>query len=133
MCREARYFSLIEILVAMAILGMALAFLGRLAIQGSRISRNNQDLTQAALLAQEKMEEIFLLADSLPLAPGSQSSWGQGVWSSYQWKREISLPDPARPGLFELDISVSRSPDAASPLIRLHSALYQTQVQTMAQ
>jgi type II secretory pathway pseudopilin PulG len=133
MLRKSRHFLLVEILVAMAILGMGLAFLGQLAIQGSRIGRNNQALTQSALLAQEKMEEVFLLADSSPLTLGTQSGGGQSSQSSYQWKRTISQHDPARPGLFGIKVTVAYSANAASPLISLNSVLYQPPTRSVPQ
>jgi type II secretory pathway pseudopilin PulG len=125
MQRVCKSFLLVEVLVALGILGMALAFLGRIGIQGARITRNNQKQTQGVLLAQEKMEEVLLLADTMPVEVGVQDGAFDDSASGLRWRRSISVYDPARPGLFAVTVAVSRSRGGASPLVRLYSVIYQ--------
>jgi type II secretory pathway pseudopilin PulG len=125
MTRVCKRFLLVEVLVALGILGMGLAFLGRIGVQGARITRNNHRLTQGVLLAQEKMEEVFLLAEAMPLSVGVQAGEFDDSASGLLWRRSVSAYDAARPGLFSVTVAVSRSQAGASPLVRLYSVIHQ--------
>jgi general secretion pathway protein I len=60
-------FSLLEVLLALAILTMAIAVLGELARQGLRNAAAARDLTQAQLLCETKLAEIT--SGIQPLSP----------------------------------------------------------------
>lgn len=57
-------FSLLEILLALAILGSALAILSRIVDTGMIAARESRDLSAARILSQTKMAEILLEAQA---------------------------------------------------------------------
>ena len=65
MTRTRRAISLLEVILSLAILGMAMASLGELARIGLRNARVACDKSQAALLCESRMAEI-LAAGTLP-------------------------------------------------------------------
>ena len=76
-------FTLIEILIAMVILGTASAGLIHMQISSSNTLTNSRSLTTAVTLAQDKMEELKMLAPNHPdlvdLNPGNNGSLKQST------------------------------------------------------
>lgn len=66
-------FSLLEILLALAILGGSLAVLSRVADTGMSAARESRDLSAARILCQTKLSEVLLNAAS-GIAPQSVST-----------------------------------------------------------
>ena len=102
-------FSLLEILLALAILGGSLAILSRIADTGMSAARESRDLAAARILAQTKLCEVMLDAasgitpQSIPSAPfdapfDSQSS------SLYQYGVDVQ-PAPMS-GLLAIRVTV---------------------------
>lgn len=73
--RHRRAFSLLEILLALAILGGSLALLSRIVETGTSAAREARDLSVARLLCQTKLSELLLDSlgglspQSVPLGP----------------------------------------------------------------
>ncbi len=74
-------FTLIEIIVALAILGVSFALAMELLGTGVRSAKASQDYTNAALLARQKMAEIAVTS-SLTAAAGSGDFGGGFRWAS---------------------------------------------------
>ncbi|MBQ7501221.1 hypothetical protein IJT93_00700 [bacterium] len=86
-CRVGlRGYSLLELIIAFALLFIACAHLFSLYAFGTRAARTTKEATTAAFLAQEKMEEWQFGAEKL--LGGSQEGFGKGVYSSYKWRAE---------------------------------------------
>ena len=83
----ARGFTLLEIVVAMAILGIGLVILIELFGGGLRLGRTSQEYTKAAGYARIKLEEISLAAT---LAEGVQ----EGEFDNdFRWQTEVKKVD----------------------------------------
>ena len=92
-----RAFTLLEIMVALAIIGIAMVALLSLGNRSIGVHDRLQHLTQATLLAQQKMSESELEARRGGVA---QLASGEGVFTEpfadYRWRIEIiSTPLPA--------------------------------------
>ncbi len=107
MRRRASPFSLTELIVALAILGMGMTFLVQLYQQANTMARTGRHLTLSALLAQQKMEEAFLMRSRPVTLPHVDEGQGTGPYAGYQWRREIT--DSADDGeqLMEVHVAVS--------------------------
>ena len=92
-----RAFTLLEIMVALAIIGIAMVALLSLGNRSIGVHDRLQHLTQATLLAQQKMSESELEARRGGVA---QLAAGEGVFTEpftdYRWRIEIiNTPLPA--------------------------------------
>lgn len=67
--RRRRGFSLLEILLSLAILGGSLALLSRIAETGTSAAREARDLSVARMLCQSKLSELLLDSLSTGTAP----------------------------------------------------------------
>jgi general secretion pathway protein I len=100
-------FTLIEILVAMAILGICLVTILQLFSGGLRSSRISRDYTKAIFHAREKMTEILLFEE---LAEGTlEGDFADG----YRWQAqilEVGIDQEGMPSLpidlFEITVQV---------------------------
>ncbi len=84
--RNDRGFTLIEVLIAVAFAGASLGLIFELfcnAINAVEISR---DMTQATVLARQKMEEAI----AMPLAERKDEGDFEGKFSGYHWQVEVS-------------------------------------------
>lgn len=88
-----RGFSLLEVMLAFALLAVALGIL--IAILGGGLNqvRNASDATEATLHAQSVLDELGVLA---PIQPGSRQ--GESEDGRYRWTLEITeVEDPVPP------------------------------------
>lgn len=89
--KRARGFSLIEVLVAFALLAVALGILLAILSGGLAQVRQSGDVTEATLHAQSLLEQRIAMA---PLEPGSDQ--GELDDGRYRWQLDITeVPDPA--------------------------------------
>lgn len=107
-----RGFTLLEVMIAIAILGVALTVILQLFAQGLDSAKRSGEYSKAVLYAKEKMEELIAMDD---LAEGEESGEFDDV---YRWHREIKpaeLEDeedqesyqPLPMEIFELSVRVS--------------------------
>ena len=79
--RTPRGFTLLEVIVALAIMGIGFALAMELLATGSRSAKVAEDYTLAVLLARQKMAEV-LVSQSLEESAG-QGEFGEGLsWAS---------------------------------------------------
>ena len=89
---ENRGFTLLEVLVAMAILGIGLVIIIELFSGGLRLGRTSEDYTRAVGYARMKLEEISL-AQSL------EEGIEEGEFDrEYRWQVEVKKVDLLPPG-----------------------------------
>lgn len=78
-----RGFTLLEVMIAIAILGVALTVILQLFAQGLDSAKRSGEYSKAILYAKEKMEELIAMDD---LAEGEESGEFDDV---YRWHSEI--------------------------------------------
>lgn len=86
-------FTLLEIVVALAIVSMALVSLLSLGNRSVAVHNRLQHLTQATLLAQQKMTEIEIAARQGKLARSTQSGVFAAPHADFSWSLEFA-PTP---------------------------------------
>jgi type II secretory pathway pseudopilin PulG len=110
---------LLEVIVALAILGVAFALSMELISGGVRSAKASHDYTQAALLARQKMAEIALVTSLTPAADSGDFGGG------FRWASEIQpVPRqdedlPAR--LYQVRVRVSWPGRAAEKSLDLYT------------
>jgi prepilin-type N-terminal cleavage/methylation domain-containing protein len=120
--RSRTGFSLLEILLALAILGGSLAVLSRIADTGMSAARESRDLAASRILCQTKLTEILL--DSMSgIAPQSVSSVPFDVpfdsQSSSVFQYSVDVQPAALDGLLAVRVLVeSLDLDGGSPRTR---------------
>ncbi len=116
--REAG-FTLLEVIIALAILGVAFALAIQLLGNGMRAARTSQEYTQAALLSRQKMAEIALASSQ----EGSVESGDFG--GGFRWTSEVQpVPQdneslPAR--LYQVRVRISWPGRAAEKSLDLYT------------
>ena len=100
-----RGFTLLEVLVAMAILGLAIVTLMQLSSQGLRLLRLSDDYQQAVLVADRIVRAVDVLREGVEA----------GQDGPFQWERRIAvvpMPEELTPGagpkplLYSLSVAV---------------------------
>lgn len=112
-----RGFTLLEVLVAMTILGLAIVTLMQLSSQGLRLLRLSDDYQQAVLVADRVVRSVEVLQEGI----------AAGQEGRFQWERRVALvpmPEELTPGagpkplLYALSVAVrwggSRTVEIAS-------------------
>ena len=97
-------FTLLEVIIALAILGLTFAFAMELLATGVRSAKTSEDYIQAALLGRQKMAQIALT----PSSEGG-ADWGE-LGRGFRWASEVQpLPQeeelPAR--LYQVQVRVT--------------------------
>jgi prepilin-type N-terminal cleavage/methylation domain-containing protein len=114
---DQKGLTLVEIMVAMIILAIALAWLAPLLVLAMRGNRFGGDLTVASTLAQDKIEELRNVSYSGLLAnPAGQDTLGKMVRS---W---TITEEPGQDGLARIEIIVSWQDDKG----KAHQAQFAT-------
>ncbi|MBI2883505.1 MAG: prepilin-type N-terminal cleavage/methylation domain-containing protein [Candidatus Methylomirabilis oxyfera] len=102
--RSSRGFTLLEVIIALAILGMGFALAMELLAAGVRSAKASEDYTQAVLLARQKMAEVAVTQNLTDLVDAGEFGGG------FRWVSEIqSLEQPEElPGrLFSIRVRVT--------------------------
>jgi general secretion pathway protein I len=108
-----RGFTLIEVLVALAIAAMGLAAALSVVTNSTRNAAYFRDRTIASWIAQNRITEARL-ATTLPSVDKTS---GDLTYAGNQWKWEQSVTQTEVPGLRRIDVSVRPAEaDAASPM-----------------
>ena len=126
-------FTLLEVVVAIGLLGILMAAAVELLAVGVRSAKASGDYTQAVMLGKQKLDEIALQ----PLLPGTSDG---AVDGGYRWSAEI-VPErqdaevlPAK--LFRLRVRVSwrgRLDDKAVELVTLRTAMVEEKAELAPQ
>lgn len=86
--RGERGFTLLEVIVAMALFAAGIVAISRLFTGSLRLSGGARDASAAAIYARQRMEEALLVPD--PAEGMEQGAFGEG----YRWKLETSFVPP---------------------------------------
>jgi general secretion pathway protein I len=102
-------FTLVEVVVAMAVLGISLVLIIELFSGGLRLGRASEEYTLAGQLARQKMEELSL---TQPIAEGIE----EGEFdSTYRWQVEVKKID-----LLSIPLETDYRPPADLYQIQIH-------------
>ncbi|CBE69558.1 putative General secretion pathway protein I, GspI (modular protein) [Candidatus Methylomirabilis oxygeniifera] len=103
-CRTSHGFTLLEVIVALAILGVGFALAVELLVAGVRSAKASEEYTQAVLLARQKIAEVAAARNLA--STGEAGEFGGG----FRWASEIQpLEQPEElPGrLFSVKVRVT--------------------------
>lgn len=124
--RRQRGYTLIEVIVAFAVLGLALTLLLGTLSNGTRQVRWAADSGRAALHARSLLDGLGI---DTPVAPGSSSGEFEG--GRYRWSMEIApyvdpalpgaLPDPGGRQLFEIALDVDWGERGPRERLQVHT------------
>lgn len=107
-CKSAackrRGLTLLEVILAILILGLSMIALGHLVRLGSQAAVDAKNLSEAQVLCESKMSELS--AGLLPL----QSSSSASVESAPLWKYTIAVSTSELPGLLLVEVAVQQDP-----------------------
>lgn len=101
-----RAFSLVEVMVALLVLGVAIAGLSQGIVLSLRSAKDSEWQTTAAFLAAGQIE--LIRADGF-LKEGESEGQGSGALSPYAWTETVT--ETPIPGLFEVAVAVRRTPE----------------------
>jgi len=102
-------FTLVEVVVAMAVLGISLVLIIELFSGGLRLGRASEEYTLAGQLARQKMEELSL---TQPIAEGIE----EGEFdSTYRWQVEVKKID-----ILSIPLETDYRPPADLYQIQIH-------------
>lgn len=116
--RSAAGFSLVEVMVALLILGVAVVGMAQGITAALRSNKDSEWQTTAAFLAAGRIE---LLRADLFLSDGVTEGRGEGGLSQYRWTETVS-PTPIS-GLHAVTVEVRHGTEA-SPLYELRTLLF---------
>ncbi len=103
--------SLIEVILALAILGVALAIIGEILRQGFISASEARWRSEAQLLCDSKMAEIA--SGILPLESASMTS----IENNPDWEYEVEVSNAEIDGLLRVQVSVQQAAVDTNPLI----------------
>ncbi len=147
--RRSRGFTLLEVLVALAIMGLGIASVLRLMGTSARAATRTQAMTQALFVAEELMEELSTVNESELRARGGESGdyadherramqrreHGPSALETrpppgrYTYAVEVT-PDPNEPGLYRVNLDVTW-PEASGTRIELTTLRRFAQLEAM--
>ena len=106
--KSPRGITLLEVILAIAILGMSLVALSQLVMMGNRSAGDARTLTQAQLLCESKMSEIR--ASLLPL----QSATDAPIEDVAGWLYSVDVQESEIPGLLLVKTTVRQTADSVA-------------------
>jgi general secretion pathway protein I len=116
--RQSKGFSLLEVMVALAILGMALVAIFQLFSMSLRTTKKAEDYTKAIFYARSMMDEAFIFVD-----PSGESK-SEEYEDRYEVKREVSVKSESDDGsvkVYEIAVTVTWPPSGNFSMKELRS------------
>jgi general secretion pathway protein I len=107
-CSSRRGLSLLEVLLSVAILGMALVAIGQLVKLGYQSATDAKLQTEAYIICDAKMAEV--VAGVLPL----ESAGAQAVEENPDWSFAVEVNSSDRMGLLRVRVRVEQSENITS-------------------
>ena len=103
--RESRGFTLIEVLVALAILGIAVVTIIQLFSQGLRLLKLSGDHQRAVLLADQKIREVEPKTEGIDSGQDGGFAWERRV-DRESVPEELKLPGSSQFQIFRVSVQV---------------------------
>lgn len=98
-----RGFTLIEVLIALSIVGLALAAVGTTVLQMINQSTTMRDRTYASWIAQNRITEIRISTDKAE--PGVSN--GDVEYANTEWSWRAEILETGVPDLYRIDVEVT--------------------------
>jgi type II secretion system protein I len=95
--------SLLEVILALTILGVSLAVLGELVRLGARAAANARDMTMAQLLCESMMSQVAA-QETGPVVVGET-----GFPDDPEWSYSVDVQSIDQPGLVQVTVTVQKS------------------------
>lgn len=111
-------FTLLEVMIALAIVGIALVTLIGLETRTIQLAERQQRVTQSTLLAQEKMTEIEIGSQSLS-GTGGREGMFESPFELYRWTVDLE-PTPL-PGIEMVTVTVAWGEESRNEFVDLAS------------
>lgn len=118
-----RGFTLLEVMIALAIVAIAMVTLLGLANRSIAVNARLQKITQATLLAQGKMNEIEIAASQGGTGTTEQSGTFDTPFDGYRW--EVAYQDTPLPSVKEVIVTVLWGDRQKNEMVDLTSFLFQ--------
>ena len=118
-----RGFTLLEVMIAMAIVAIAMVTLLGLANRSIAVNARLQKITQATLLAQGKMNEIEIAASQSGTGTTEQNGTFDSPFDGYRW--EVAYNDTPLPSVKEVIVTVLWGERQKNEMVDLTSFLFQ--------
>ena len=117
-----RGFTLLEVMIALAIVGIALVSLLSLANRSIAVNTRLQKITQATLLAQQKMSEIEAAASQSGAGTTEQNGTFDSPFDGYRW--EVAYHDTPLQSVQEVVVTVLWGERQKNEMVDLTSFLF---------
>ena len=116
--RRSKGFSLLEVMVALAIIGIALVAIFQLYSLNLRTTKKAEDYTKAIFYARSMMDEAFIFVD-----PSGEST-SKDYEDRYAVKRDVSVKSESDDGkvkVYEIAVTVTWPPSGSFGMKELRS------------
>jgi general secretion pathway protein I len=120
--RKANGFTLLEVMVALAIVAIALVALMGLGNRSIAVNAHLQKITQATLLAQQRMTEVEIEAAGGALLVLNEEGVFDEPFDEFRWR--LSYEDTPLPNLQIVTVTVAWGDEARNELVDLNSFIF---------
>ena len=117
---KSKGFSLIEVLIALVILSISLLALAGLMVQSTKNSSWGSHLTEAATLAQDRLERFRAVRPQTDIAEGTQSDSFTSPWSGVTYTRTCTVATNGTNTLRTITITVTWTDSVAHTITIMH-------------
>lgn len=107
-------FSLLEMILALALLGTSLGILSQVAMTGTDAALEAEQLAQARMIAQSRMAEV-LSANFTPAAVPPSSTAAMDSASTVPWQYQIDVVPASMDGMLAIRVSVQALDEDGGP------------------
>lgn len=119
--QESRGFTLLEVLVALAILGLAVVTIIQLFSGGLRLLKLSGDHQRAILLADQKAREVEPSAEGIESGQEGEFAWERRV-EPYPVPEELTVPGVSPLRVFHISVHVRWSANRSVEVATLRTA-----------
>jgi general secretion pathway protein I len=112
-------FTLLEVMIALAIVGIALVALLALSNRSIAVNARLQKITQATLLAQDKMTEVEVILQQDPTQLTNQKGVFDKPFDGYRWR--TTFEDTPLPSVKQVTVTVLWGEEKRNEMVELTS------------
>jgi general secretion pathway protein I len=117
--RFQRGFTLLEVMIALAIVGIALVALLALCNRSVEVNGRLQKITQATLLAQEKMTEVEVIRQQNPTQLTNEEGVFDKPYDAFRWR--TAFEDTPLPAVKQVTVTVLWGEENRNEMVELNS------------